>query len=93
MTKPTPGPWKARYNGSCWQIDAEYDAVATTQFCHAPAGEANALLIAAAPELYDALQLLHDNIAEYAKINNLGGFNNHDMKFARAALAKARGEP
>lgn len=48
-------------------------------------------LSAAAPDLYEALQLLHDNIAEYARINNLGGFDNHDMKMAREALAKSRG--
>ena len=55
--------------------------------------EANAHLISAAPELYRTLQQLHDNIAEYARINNLGGLDNQDMQQARAALAKARGEP
>jgi len=43
-------------------------------------------------ELVEALQLLHDNIAEYARINNLGGFDNHDMRMARAALRRAQGE-
>jgi hypothetical protein len=84
MTEPTPGPWKARYNGSCWQIDDEHDAVATTQFCYAPAGEANARLIASAPELYEALEAMifaHDTIQPM------------DFEKARAALAKARGEP
>lgn len=41
-------------------------------------------------ELRAALELLHDNIAEYARINNLGGFDNHDMKMARAALTKSK---
>ena len=50
---------------------------------------ANARLIAASPDLLEALKLLHANIAEYARINNLGGFDNHDMKMARAAIAKA----
>lgn len=54
-----------------------------------PTDEANARLIAAAPDLLQALKLLHDNLAEYQRINNLGGYNNHDMKMARAALAKA----
>lgn len=49
----------------------------------------DAQLIAAAPDLLEALQLLHDNIAEYARINHLGGFDNQDMRMARAALAKA----
>ena len=52
----------------------------------------NGCLISAAPDLLEALQLLHDSIAEFARINNLGGFENHDMKMARAAIAKATGE-
>ena len=43
------------------------------------------------PELLEALENLHANIAEYARINNLGGFDNQDMQQARAAIAKARG--
>ena len=42
----------------------------------------------ASKRLVDALRQLHDDIAEYAKINNLGGFNNHAMQAARAALAE-----
>lgn len=42
-------------------------------------------------ELLAALKGLHDDIAEYARINNLGGFDNHWMKAARAAIAKAEG--
>lgn len=55
--------------------------------------EANARLIASAPDLLAALQLLHDNLAEYIKINNLGDpWHNFDMQQARAALAAATGE-
>lgn len=43
----------------------------------------------AAPELYEALVLLHNNLAEYQRINKIGGYDNHDMTLARAALAKA----
>ena len=50
---------------------------------------ANARLIAAAPDLKDALQMLYDEIADYIKLNNLGGMDNQSMKFARAALDKA----
>ena len=69
--KHTPGPWtvtKGRKGhgeewGGYWQIDAEYDAVACNQFCYAGArnaevSEANARLIAAAPELAEALQAI-----------------------------------
>ena len=37
--------------------------------------------------LTEALQGLHDDVADYARINNLGGFDNHWMKAARAALS------
>lgn len=52
---------------------------------------ANARLISAAPDLLAALRLLHDNLAEYQRINNLGGYDNQDMQIALAAIAKAEG--
>lgn len=39
--------------------------------------------------LVAALRQLHDNNAEYGRINNLGGYDNQDMKQARAALKLA----
>lgn len=58
--KHAPGPWTAHktieaHDGmpECWQIDAEHDAVCTTQFCYAPNTEANARLIALSPEMFD----------------------------------------
>lgn len=61
--KHTPGPWEANFSfpgrdgiGDVWQIDADGHAVCTTQFCYAPNTEANALLIAAAPDLLEALE-------------------------------------
>ena len=36
--------------------------------------------------LRETLQLLHDDVADYGRINNLGGYDNHCMKLARAAL-------
>ena len=42
-----------------------------------------------APDLWEALKALHDDCAEYIRINNLSGaFDNHVMKQARNALAK-----
>lgn len=55
-----------------------------------PEAEANARLIASAPELLAALEALHDEVAEYQKINHTGGYDNHAMKLARAAIAKAK---
>jgi hypothetical protein len=60
-----PGPWGASFSfpgrdgiGDVWQIDADGHAVCTTQFCYAPHTEANARLIAAAPDLLEAGQAL-----------------------------------
>ena len=43
--------------------------------------------------LVAALQQLHDNNAEYGRINNLGGYDNQDMQAARAALKLAGATP
>lgn len=39
--------------------------------------------------LIAALSQLHDNLAEYQRINNLGGYDNQDMRQARDALELA----
>jgi hypothetical protein len=101
--KWVPGPWLARDNGVCWQIDAAQDAVATTQFCYARETAANARLIAAAPELYEALSKLANEVAGIcelaeAAIREGAGHTNYSVLWQRQAeatlaLAKARGEP
>jgi hypothetical protein len=71
--KGTPGPWAVSYAdnpnhgsswGGYWQIDDQYDAVACNQSCFAginkpDVSEANARLLAAAPDLLEALQELY----------------------------------
>ena len=100
-TKFTPGPWylEAGYENSnpgdfdeYWQVHDGQDAiVCSSSFCMAGNKEANAHLIAAAPELYEALV---DVMAEISSLGNIdyhfGGTGPFDK--ARAALAKARGE-
>jgi hypothetical protein len=92
----TPGPWTAeQYHDNEWQIDAARDAVATTAFCFAPESTANARLIAAAPELYEAARLF---VEEYDAADQDDGVAmmlayNAALEAAKAALAKARGEP
>ena len=91
-TKFTPGPWlfsSYRSGNSVIVIDGKEFDVATVNY---PNRDANAHLIAAAPELYEALDGLLADITEYQEINNLGGQNNHWQVKAKAALAKARGE-
>lgn len=53
--------------------------------------EANAILIAAAPELLEALQMGYAETMDYIRLNNLGAENNHWLVLARAAIAKATG--
>lgn len=108
-TPHTPGPWfvgaqndglyilngspsPAPYDGP---IPKEYgpEVVATPNW-RLPSYEANARLIAAAPELFEALQELLSDCEEYARVNKLHGpdggpATNHAMRQARAALTKA----
>lgn len=87
--KWTPGPWAiSTENDVCTQIDGEHHAICTDQFCYSPDDEkkANAHLIAAAPDLYEALD----------KVNRW--FNGAEteigmiLRDAVIALRKARGE-
>lgn len=53
---------------------------------------ANARLISASPDLYEALAEMVEEKADYMVRNNLGDpEREHTIKLARAALAKARG--
>jgi hypothetical protein len=97
VSKHAPGPWTIeRYGGDSLVVHS--DAETRVCFMATPGVlgslsniKANARLIAAAPEMLEALTLLHNNLAEYQRINHLGGYDNHDMRLARAAIAKATG--
>lgn len=53
----------------------------------------HAYLIAAAPDLYAALEQMVEERRDYMRINHLGDPDaQHTVKAANAALAKARGE-
>lgn len=99
MSKHTPGSWKAnkptQSNGRAevhsgpmlvaqafnWMLDAEGD-----EQCWA-----DARLIAAAPDLLEALKIGYAETMDYIQRNKLGGENNHWLVLARAAIAKAEG--
>lgn len=87
----TPGPWFVeeghiqRDSGGIryWQVQNEQDAICCNQFCYSGNGEANARLIAAAPELLAALQ----------RIMNSGHAISQPLRWeAESAIAKARGK-
>lgn len=95
MTEHTPGPWRIDERPSHVGVlggDGKKVAEAWLAFRDSETYWANARLIAAAPDLLEALQMLHDSNAEYGRINNLGGYDNNDMKASRAAIARAKGE-
>ena len=95
----TPGPWTpegfddwgdgtnlpleldVRVNGSRW--DKIVDSIRIS--------DANAHIIAAAPDLYEALNELLD-ISKYAEWNDGGDRLDAALEAGLAALAKARGE-
>ncbi len=106
--KHTPGRWTAHktieaHDGmpECWQIDAEHDAVCTTQFCYAPNTEANARLIAAAPDLLEACVEAAKTFRRYEVLHldkgtvdgaQKAAANASQAKSLEATIARARGE-
>ena len=98
MSEPkwTPGPWNAIDCGTGWVVgprEADSDDYIADVHLHThgisdESAEANANLIAAAPELYESLYtlaILHGD--ECSNGENCGG-----VQTALAALARARGE-
>ena len=83
-TKHTPGPWRVA-NGV--QIRSQRDQIAKIWMMRNGEGNANARLIAAAPELLEALQTVVANAPEpYCAITRAVDAQ------CRAAIAKATGE-
>lgn len=99
-TKWTPGPWVALTNGYYWQVSpenkSEKDPYEVCDVCSSepskPEGglqEANARLIAAAPELYEALRVSVEVLEKTANDTLIG---RNAAEVGRTVLAKARGE-
>ena len=92
--KHTPGPWTCSANYSTrhymlWDADGNYhdlsDDVAEM--------DANARLISAAPELYEALLTAEQELHNRQRDDGWNPKTERVVVRARAALAKARGEP
>lgn len=96
MIKHTPGPWTVEHHGGPWHIFGANDERVGTYSTSAPAStaeqwdvsQANARLIAAAPELLAALESIVEDIHP-----NVGGTQGVIRKVAAAAIAKATGQP
>ena len=102
--KHTPGPWTLTGSGGQWE--SRLSIRADKWGCIAQIGvdpqmphwdgpqRANARLIAAAPELLEALIAMEREKSDYMRLNHLGDPSNETTnKLARAAIAKAQGEP
>lgn len=97
--KHTPGPWHcdgiSEYTGEML-VRAENGDTVTRVCCYGPQSEtpfsqaANARLIAAAPELLAALQVM---VRDYAAVHDIGDVEMQPAIYqARAAIATATGE-
>jgi len=89
MTTPkwTPGPWRMDLSG----VESKHQRVCDVLASSLAERNANARLIAAAPELYAALEslLTHDSAAGPCDVP---GLKCDCYERARAALKRARGE-
>lgn len=103
MSKHTPGPWKAvisENNAGGWvpmrqyitiETESEIIAAYDTFSCEYPDDDenaANARVMAAAPDLLEALKRCVGSLRSVSP----GGDGDHDVEFARAAIAKAEGQ-
>lgn len=88
MSKPkfTPGPWHVDYRRG-WRVWSD-DGMLVASCDHADFDEANACLIAAAPELYAALA----GILEIGKRDMTNSKYDGYFDEARSVLKNARGE-
>ena len=95
MSKHTPGPWNyTMYKDSGWDFKltadhGETEIVGGCGCCDSPwvSSEADACLIAAAPELLEALE----KVVSFVDAGE-GTWTVEEQQKARAAIAKAKGE-
>lgn len=102
MSKHTPGPWEAELGrDGAFSIESYKGGITSGLLVLASRNQhpllaeqmhANARLIAAAPDLLEALQMGYAETMDYIRLNNLGAENNQWLVMARAAIRKATGE-
>jgi hypothetical protein len=89
-TKFTPGPWVKNWTAPYNVSGQGGSQIATVHFFSNEECQGNADLIAAAPELYEALENALDRLDDISIYYNID--LSEEIKAANAALAKARGE-
>lgn len=94
MSAWTPGPWQIERFGNAWVTAIRSQD--RRAVCYGSIDDADALLIAAAPELAEALiattrelRLCRDQLASTGRHSHADGSVNSALEKARAALAKA----
>ena len=94
MSKHTPGPWIVVSRGmfSPKVVDANGLGICHTPYAGAPPAEANAHLIAAAPDLLEALRSIADCCDEEHAARDYASRQAEIRGIARVAIAKATGE-
>ena len=87
----TPGPWRASLqHGRTYLLDSAASGSRKNVGDIAVNNPADARLIAAAPDLLEALYRAVDDLSDYIRLG--GNIGDTAVKMARAAIAKARGE-
>jgi len=84
--KWTPGPWVVNGDKVSYDLDGHYDSI-----CQIVWSEPNAHLIAAAPDLYEALDKLVDRLDDIRGLE-MDVLAPNQIRDAQLALAKSRGE-
>lgn len=87
MSKYTPGPWEFKFS---WVQTSDERKTPIANFNFHAATEENARLIAAAPDLLEALRLMRNRFLDTE--GNHGQWEEEAIDAADAAIAKATGE-
>ena len=94
MTDYTPGPWHYATTKGPWSLVAFAGDDPIAGVAASDNQEANARLIAAAPDMLAALRYVYEYYAPMTIFDDETGDSGHDeaMGIVRAAIAKARGQ-
>ena len=92
MTKHTPGPWSLAEGKTYCAIRTNARVIADMRHVGQHYNKADARLIAAAPEMFAALQWFDEQMRDDSALD-MGKLINEMEQRTRAAIAKAKQEP